>query len=205
MALGLIVCFISGGRVNGDTTTVVDKSVSPFCLVYPSHVFLFFSIPGERKRRREGGVTWYLLVAIPHPPDIPLHSPGMIGVLDVAGWQERFSANTYTTYKCLYWKKESFSEASLFIWLNWSCMGPNILWRSCRLFCRNHPHRFPVEYCHRKSYFIHSIHTNEFNAKETRCIATTTFVSQTHEKIAALRLVGDACRYIFYVIRHYYL
>ena len=43
-------------------------------------------------------------------------------------------------------------------------------------------------------------YTKEFNAKVTRCIATTTFVSQTHEKIAALRLVGDACRCTHYVI-----
>ena len=158
VALGLIVCFITGAGVNSDTTTAVDKIVSPFCFVFPLLCFLFFYTWGEGKKKW-GGVTWYLPVAIPHPPDISLPSPGMMGVLDVAGWQERFSANTYTTHKCLYWKKEDFSQASPFIWLNWRCMGPTILWRSCRLFWRNHPHRFPVEYCHRKPYFIHSIHT----------------------------------------------
>ena len=75
----------------------------PILFSFPFLMFSFFSTPGERERRRGGGgVTWYLLVAIPHPPDISLPSPGMMGVLDVAGRQERFSAKTYTTQKCLY-------------------------------------------------------------------------------------------------------
>ena len=168
-----------------------------FVLFFLSHVFLF-AIPGERGRRRGGG-HWYLLVAIPHPRVISLPSPGMMGMLDVAGRQERFSAKTHTTQECLYWKSEDSSKASPIIWLNWSYTGPIILWRSCRLFWRNHPHRFPVEYCHRKPHFIRC--TPRSSTRKKRVVfeyyvkkATTTLVSQAYEKITALRLVGAACR-----------
>ena len=53
-----------------------------------------------------------------------------MGGLDVAGRQERFSAKTYTTQKCLdYISKEGRflkKKASPIIWLNWSYMGPAI-------------------------------------------------------------------------------
>ena len=109
------------GGVNSDTTTVVDKIVTPFCFVFPFPSFPFCHPWGEGKKGE--GVTWYLLVAIPHPPVISLPSPGKMGVLDVAGWQERFSAKTYTTRQCPYWKKEDFSKASPITWLNWSYIG----------------------------------------------------------------------------------
>ena len=91
------------------------------CFSFP--IFSFFTSLGRGKELGGGGVTWYLLVAIPRPPDISLPSPGMMGVLDVAGRQERFSAKTYTTQECPYWKKEDFSKASPIIWLDWSYMG----------------------------------------------------------------------------------
>ena len=92
MARGLIVCFITGGkRVNSDTTNVVDKIVTFFLFLFFYFHVLLFAILGEKGRRKGGGVTWYLLVAIPYPAVISLSSPGMMGVLDVAGRQERFS------------------------------------------------------------------------------------------------------------------
>ena len=137
-------------------------------------MFSFSSIPGERERKRGGGVTWSLLVAIPHPPDIYLPSPGMMGVLDVAGRQERFSAKTYTTQKCLYWKN-NFSEASPIIWLNYSYVGPVICGVRVAYFVgttriasqSNIVTESPtssIRYTSRSS-----------THKETRCKATTTF------------------------------
>ena len=70
------------------------QNCEPFLFCFSPPMFSVFSIPGERERRSGRGVAWYLLVGILHPPDISLLSPGMMGVLDVAGWQERFSAKT---------------------------------------------------------------------------------------------------------------
>ena len=84
--------------------------------------------------------------------------------------------------------------------------GSYFLWCSCRLFWRNHPHRFPVEYCHRKLYFIHSIHMKEFNVRRRNALYSNENICITNaRKITALWLVGDACRCTYYVRRHYLL
>ena len=112
MALGLIVCFISGGGGQQRYYHRYQQNCEPLIFsFFLLHVLLLF--PSLGRGKKEGGeVTWYLLVAIPQPPDTCLSSPGMMGVLDVAGRQERCSAKTYTTKKCLCWKKKDFSKAS---------------------------------------------------------------------------------------------
>ena len=54
VALGLIVSS-RGGKINSDTTTVVDKIVAPFCFVFPFPCFLFLHPWGEGKKK---GVTY---------------------------------------------------------------------------------------------------------------------------------------------------
>ena len=139
-----------------------------------------------------GGVAWYLLVAISHTPVFSLSSPGMMGVLDVPGRQELSSAKTYTTHECLFKEERRLFKSIANHLVELELPGSYFLWCSCRLIWRNHPHRFPVEYCHRKPHFIYSTHIKEFNAKETRGIAT-----RQH----SLRLVRDARRRTYYVIQ----
>ena len=137
-----------------------------------------FCHPWGEGTKKGGGVTWHLLVAIPYPPVIYLPSPGMMGVPDVAGWQERFSAKTYTTREYLYWKKEDFSKASPIIWLNWSYMGPVFCGVRVVHFIRTT--RIPSQsniITESPTSFIRYTPRSSTCAKETRCIATATFVS----------------------------
>ena len=177
MALGLVFCLISGGGRQQWFYHCCRQNCDPFfVLFFLFHVFLLFHPWGEEKKKGGAG-TSYLLVAIPDPPDIYLPSPVMIGVLDVAGRQERFSAETYTTPKYQCWKKEDFSKASPIIWLNWSYMRP--------VFCRVRVVYFGVStriasqpniITETPTSLIRYTARRSTCAKETRCIATTTFV-----------------------------
>ena len=162
-------------------------------MFFLSHVFLFFHSWEEGKKEGGGGVTWYLLVAIPHPPDVSLTSPGMMGVLDVAGWQERFSAKTYTTQKCLYLEERRFFKASPIIWFNWSYMDPIIC--GVRVIYFGGTTRIASQsniVTERPTSVIR--YTPRSSTQKKRVVQQRRHLHQTHGKFTALRLVGDACR-----------
>ena len=69
-------------------------------LFFPCPCFHFCRPWGEGRKKEGGGVTWYLLVAIPHPPVLSLPSLGMMGMLGTARRQGRFSAKIHTTQEC---------------------------------------------------------------------------------------------------------
>ena len=173
------------GGVNSDITTVVDEIVTPFfCFSFP--MFSFLPSLGRGKEEGRGGY----LVPIRNYSQPPCFFSSFAGHDGGAGC--RRAARTVQCQDIHHTKVSILEEGRFFKGIanhlvELELHGSHFLWCSCRLFWRNHPHRLPVEYCHQKPYLIHSIHTKEFNAKETRCIATTTF---DHKRMKKSLLCG---------------